>query len=282
MNSCSNAEIRRCRPLLGTFVEIRASGSGETELHKVVEAAFAAVERIQGLMSAHDPDSELSRLNRESAHRPVTVSGETFSVLRRAHALASESGGAFDYTIAPALARWGMLPANLSRDNPGGWRDVRLLRQRKVRFLRPLALDLGGIAKGFAVDKALEVLRVGGVRTALVSAGGDLRVFGPQRFTVHLRHPGRPQSFVRTIELSGSALATSSPCFTERRWRGQRVSQLVDPLRRTAITGGVSVSVRAGQCWLADALTKVVLNAAPALAEQLLARHKAEAFVFTA
>ena len=281
MISCSSVEIRRCRPLLGTFVEIRASGLGENELHRVVNAAFAAVERIQRLMSVHDPDSELSRLNKEAACRPVTVSGDTFSVLRRAQALASESGGAFDYTVAPTLARWGMLPVHLSRDDPGGWRDVRLLRQRRVHFLRPLALDLGGIAKGFAVDKALEVLRAGGATAALVNAGGDLRVFGPEPFLVHLRHPCRPGSCTRAIELSECALATSSPCFTERPWRRQRISHLVNPLRQAAITGRVSVSVRAGQCWLADALTKVVLNA-PALAERLLARHEAEAFVFTA
>jgi thiamine biosynthesis lipoprotein len=174
-----------------------------------------------------------------------------------------------------------MLPAGLGRTNPGGWRDVRLLGQRQVRFVRPLALDLGGIAKGFAVDKALEVLRAGGVTAALINAGGDLRVLGPEPFLVHLRHPSRPQAFTRAIELNGCALATSSPCFTERRWRGRRVSHLVDPLRQTAITGGVSVSVRAGECWLADALTKIALNS-PALAERLLARHGAEAFVFTA
>jgi len=281
MTSCSSIEIRRCRPLLGTFVEIKASGSGETELHRAVNDAFAAVERIQRLMSAHDPGSELSRLNNEAAYRPVAVSRDTFSVLRRANALASESGGAFDHTIAPTLARWGMLPANLCRNNPGGWRDVRLLPHRHVRFLRPLALDLGGIAKGFAVDRALEVLCAGGVTAALVNAGGDLRAFGKQPYWVHLRHPCLPQSFTRAVELNGSALATSSPCLTERRWRGRRVSHLVNPFRQNAITGGVSVSVRADQCWLADALTKVVLNA-PALAEQLLARHSAEAFVFTA
>jgi FAD:protein FMN transferase len=281
MTSCSSVEIRRCRPLLGTFVEIMASGPAERQLHHLVNAAFAAVERIQRLMSAHDPGSELSRVNSEAASGPVAVSRDTFSVLRRAHALASESGGAFDYTVAPTLARWGMLPASLGRDNPGGWRDVGLLRQRQVRFLRPLALDLGGIAKGFAVDRALGVLRAGGVTAALVNAGGDLRAFGRQPHLVHLRHPCLPQSFAGAIDLREAALATSSPCFTERPWHGRRVSHLVDPLRHTAITGGVSVSVRAAECWLADALTKIVLNA-PVLAERVLARHNAEAFLFTA
>lgn len=302
--------MRRCRPLLGTFVDITVGGSGrglqsasphsskggresretllsgsrsglKPALHDAVNAAFAAVERIQKLLSAHDPASELSRLNRAAAGHPVTVSLETFAVLRCADRLATESGGAFDYTVAPTLARWGLLPANLQLKNPGSWRDVRLLSGRQVLFLRPLALDLGGIAKGFAVDAAIEVLRERGVESAVVNAGGDLRVFGPQSSTIHLRHPGAPHTFAHTFSLHGAALATSSPCFTERGWRGQRVSHLVNPLRATAITRPVSVTVRARECWLADALTKVVLNA-PRRAEKLLAQYEAEAFILTA
>ncbi len=290
--------IRRCRPLLGTFVEITAQWSAglrpgakmltpanapgrRPALHDAVDSAFAAVERMQNLLSAHDPASELSRLNREAAAQAVTVSPETFDVLRCAHRLATESGGAFDYTVAPTLARWGLLPANLHRENPGTWRDVLLLRGRKVLFLRPLALDLGGIAKGFAVDAAIEVLRAHGAESAVVNAGGDLRVFGPQPSTIHLRHPAAPQTFAHTIRLQRAALATSSPCFTECGWRGQRVSHLVNPLQAVAITGQVSVSVRAQECWLADAMTKVVLNA-PRRAEKLLAKYEAEAFMLTA
>jgi len=273
--------MQRCRPLLGTFVEITARASDESKLHAAVNGAFAAVEGIQHLMSVHDPDSELSRLNRFAELRPITVSHETFAVLRRAHAMAVESDGAFDYTVAPTLAQWGLLPARLYRKCPGGWRDVRMLPGRKVRFLRPLALDLGGIAKGFAVDRAIDALRRGGATAAVVNAGGDLRVFGAQSSRILLRHPARPQTFATSLRIERAALATSSPCFTEQAWRGRRVSHLVDPINGSAITGDVSVSVRARECWLADALTKVVLNA-PCRAKRLLARYEAEAFVVTA
>jgi len=267
--------------LLGTFVEITASGLEEAGLSHAVAAAFTTIERLQNLLSAHDPASELSRLNRDAALQAVTVSPETFAVLRLADRIATASGGAFDHAIAPTLAAWGLLPANLRRNHPGNWRDVVLLRQRQVRFLRPLALDLGGIAKGFAVDAAIQVLIEHGVESAVVNAGGDLRVFGPQPSTIHLRHPARPQAFARTLSLQHAALATSSPCFTERGWHGQRVSRLVNPQQAAAITGPVSVTVRAPECWLADALTKVVLNA-PRRAEKLLARYEAEAFMLTA
>lgn len=281
MSLSSNTEIRRCRPLLGTYVEISASGLDENRLHGAVNAAFAAIERTQKLLSAHDANSELSLLNREAALGPVTVTRETFAVLRRAHKLASESGGAFDCTVAPLLARWGLLPAELRRRKSGNWRDLLLLREHRVHFLKPLALDLGGIAKGFAVDSAIKVLSRRGVESAIVNAGGDLRVFGDQPSTIYLRHPRQPQLLAGKIQITNSALATSSPCFTEMNWRGSRVSHLVNSLCWTAVTGATSVSVCARECWLADVLTKVVFNA-PQRAQKLLERYQAEAFVVTA
>ena len=106
-------------------------------------------------------------------------------------------------------------------------------------------------------------------------------MFGPEATTLHLRHPSVPNAFARSMSLHDSALATSSPCFTERVWRGRRISHLVNPLDGAAICGSLSVSVRAGECWLADALTKVVLNA-PDHADRLLEQHNAEAFILTA
>ena len=246
-----------------------------------MEQAFAAIARVQSLMSVHDASSELSLLNRAAATRPVRVSRDTFTVLQRGLALAAESGGAFDFTIAPVLARWGLRDRRLRVPRAGDWRDVELLPRQRVRFARPLALDLGGIAKGFAVDLAIAELQAAGLPAATVNAGGDLRTFGPRAATVHLRDPRAPQHFAHQIEIENCAVATSSPCFTERRWRGRLVSHLVDPQSARATTGAISVTVRAPECWLADALTKVVLHA-PHLAEKILARHEAEAFVFRA
>jgi thiamine biosynthesis lipoprotein len=240
MNLSSNTEIRRCRPLLGTFVEVKASGLSEVRLQQAVDSAFAAIQHIHNLMSVHDPDSELSRVNREAVFHPVSVSRETFVVLVRALKLAHESRGAFDPAIAPVLALWGLLPAVLRRKKAGTWRDVLLLPGRNIQFLRPLALDLGGIAKGFAVDAAIKTLRQYKVQSAVVNAGGDLRVFGDQPSTIYLRHPTQPQLFARTIKLRDCAVATSSPCFTECQWRGTRVSHLVNPVARSAITGPTS------------------------------------------
>ena len=127
MNSSSSIEIRRCRPLLGTFVEITASGLETAFLQTAVNRAFDAIQQVQHLLSVHDPESELSRLNRDATFHPVKVSELTFTVIEQAHRLAAESEGAFDPTVAPMLARWGLLPATLRRNKPGTWRDVRLL-----------------------------------------------------------------------------------------------------------------------------------------------------------
>ena len=267
--------------MLGTFVEIEAGGANEAELGCAVDAAFRAIGRVESLMSVHDPESELSRVNEGAAIHPVKVSAETFEVLRRGLELSRDSDGAFDFTVAPLLARWGLLPAHLRRCRRGNWRDVLLLPRHRVRFAQPLAIDLGGIAKGHAVDAAIETLSDFKVSSALVNAGGDLRVFGSLDSDIHLRHPVHAHLLDRILKLRNAALATSSPCFSERRWRRSIVSHLVDPFKGRAVTGAISVSVRARQCWLADALTKIVL-AAPKFGEHVLARHNAEAFILTA
>lgn len=280
MPSPSSIEVRRCRPLLGTFVEIAVYGPAEPALHDAVDAAFAVVEGIQRRMGVHDPVSELARVNREAASRPVSVSPDTFEVLRRAVMLSEASDGAFDIALAPALARWGLLPSSLKRRHSGTWRDLLLLPDGAVAYRRPLAVDLGGIAKGFAVDAAMETLARSGVTEALINAGGDLRAAGPRAFPVHIRHPAHPGAPAGGVQLRQAALATSSPCFTQRTWRGRRVSHLAAPGGRRAATGAVSVTVRAPECWLADALTKVVLFA-PDNADRILRQFGAEAIVLT-
>jgi len=132
------------------------------------------------------------------------------------------------------------------------------------------------------VDAAIASLRADKVAAASVNAGGDLRVYGPETSRIHLRHPISAQPLPDPIPLRNAALATSSPCFTRRLWRGRMVSHLVDTARGRAVASRVSVSVRARDCWLADALTKVVLNADAPLSTRLLETHHAEALVLGA
>jgi len=271
--------VRRARPLLGTLVEICAVGAAPRRLNPAIDAAFARIEHVQALMSYHDPASELSRLNRAAASRPQRISAHTRTVLSAALRLAQLSEGAFDPCIGDSLERWGCLPDHgYARPRAGSWRDVELAA-REVRFRRPLRLDLGGIAKGYAVDLALEALREAGVREACVNAGGDLRVSGARAQRIALRHPLAPQLTGHTLLLRDAALATSAAYHSRRRLRAREVSALVDPPSRRPYLGAGSVSVCAPECLTADALTKVVLFAAPQAAERVLAACGARAYV---
>jgi thiamine biosynthesis lipoprotein len=281
MNSSLKNEARRCRPLLGTLVEITASGPSKPSVDAAIESAFAAIVSVQRLMSVHDENSELSAVNRAAHRHPVQVSSPTRAVLVKGLVLAEQSGGAFDFTVGATLARWKLLPQHMRRQKTGDWRDVQLLPDGRVWFQRPLTLDFGGIAKGYAVDVAINALRQAGAASGLVNAGGDLRAFGREPAVVHVRHPAQPWRSAYALAISNRALATSSPCFSRRRWRGRTISHLVALDREKAVTADISVSVLAEECWVADALTKVVLNA-PSQAGRLLALHRAEACVLAA
>jgi thiamine biosynthesis lipoprotein len=281
----SRATLRRARPLLGTRVEIAAAGDiPAAELHEAVDAAFAAIERAERLMSYHDPASELSRINREAAARPQRLHPDVGMVVRAALGFAALSGGAFDPSVAPILEDWGFLPRHCSggADPAASWRDVEILGADYVHFRRPLRLDLGGIAKGYAVDQAVRALRRSGIHSVLVNAGGDLRIAGERAETIALRHPRAPRLVAHDLVLHEAALATSSACYSRRRVAGVEVSALLDPGSRAAYVGGDSVSVRAADCMTADALTKVVLFADARTAERALRVCGAQALVLRA
>ena len=277
----SAGEIKRCRPLLGTFVEITARGGSPEVLGDGIAAAFSAVEKVMALMNCHDPFSELSRVNGGAARAPVQASEWTFRVIEQAQRLAAESDGAFDVTIAPRLASWGYLPrnpANSRSERLARWSDVELLPGRLVRFRRPLQMDLGGIAKGFAVDRAVDALRAAGVREGLVNAGGDLRAFGGCEWPVQIRHPRNPILGGHAFALRDSAVATSATYFSRKRWRKCWVFPIVDGRTRRPCDDSLSVTVHAPDALLADALTKVVF----ALREKsasLLRHHGASALL---
>lgn len=255
----ASSEARRARPLLGTFVEITGAHRSAARRDAGIDAAFAAVERVQELMSFHDPASELSRLNRRAAKRAVTVDPWTFEVLETAARLHTATGGAFDITIAPWLVELGYLPGTPARRAEGTAADIELRAGRRVRFRRPLQIDLGGIAKGFAVDQAVAALRAHGITRGCVNAGGDLRVFGRRAQVVHVRHPAAPGELLPLAALRNEAMATSAVYFSRKKHHRRWVSPFIDPKTGRACAGEVSVSVRAATCLLADALTKVLV-----------------------
>ena len=258
---------RRAQPWLGTLVEITiADALGDAELISSFNHAFARVADVHRLMSFHDPESDVSRINRAAIGEPVEIHAHTYAVIRCALAMAAATGGIFDVTCAPKLVEWGYLPmpaGDLPEHVPGGSALV-LQDGYRIKKTSAACIDLGGIAKGYAVDLALAALQQSGIRSACVNAGGDLRAFGDIAYPVVIRHPLNPHAAGLQTELREQALATSGTYFTRKRIDGRECSALVNGANSQAVNASFSASIRAPTCMLADALTKVVMASADA------------------
>ncbi|MDE5445525.1 FAD:protein FMN transferase [Bradyrhizobium sp. CSA207] len=243
--------MRRARPLLGTIVEVEVGGPTQAAAERAVAGAFEAVSLVQRLMSFHDANSDIGRINREAFRTPVTVHPWTARVLRYAQVFHAASNGLFDCAVGFELMRRDLLPSDdLDHVFAGDFNAVRLSADRSVRLTAPVAIDLGGIAKGYAVDRAIASLRAAGIRHATVNAGGDLRVMGEidQPVYVHVPNGGLlPAGYLRN-----GAIATSSSVAAVDRGGAPRSPR--------SATDGRAYSVVAPSCIIADALTKILVQ----------------------
>lgn len=278
----SNAvELMRARPLLGTLVEISATGPDTTHTQAAIECAFSEVIKVHQLMSYHDENSDVSRINREAYDNEVEVDAHTYRVLRAARLMAESSNGVFDITIAPELTRIGFLPVQETAHKippHGNWRDIILLPHNRVRLACSLSLDLSGIAKGYAVDLAIRALEEAGIHTGRVNAGGDLRFFGNTAQQLSVRAPNAHTHLIPLLSLTQGAAATSAGYYSERLHQGRLVTPIIHPHSRVPCESGRSVTVLAKDCMTADALTKVVY-ANPRGAAEVLNSYKARALI---
>ena len=192
---------------------------------------------------------------------------------------AEESHGTFDITVAPLLTKWSYLPGRCYQfSQTATSRDIFLRRNYEVFFRRHLVVDLGGIAKGFAVDRAVKALKDNGITAGIVNAGGDLRSFGPASHLVHVRHPADPARVAGAVRLRERSMATSGIYFERRKYKGQYVSPLLDGRNDRSARELISVSVAAVECMNADALTKIVFAMREEAAD-LLAQYRADALL---
>ncbi len=280
MRSYSNhPSIERAQPWLGTLVSISVEGLPQADAHHAIDAGFAEVASVHRLMSFHDASSDVSRLNLEAERKPVTVHPSTYRVLQEAMRISSCSNGCFDISVGAELVDWELLPrpAAAARFPEGSWRDIELLPGNQVAFHRPLWIDLGGIAKGFAVDRATESLRVCGAFPTVVNAGGDIRVQGEVAEPIRLGVESAVDS-MPVVELTDGSIAGSSGCRNRRWHRGRWSGPHVDGIRRAPVSTDRFVCVLAEQCMIADALTKVVMAQGKKSAE-LLREFGASAYI---
>lgn len=262
--------ISRDEAIMGTaiHVELWADRRGDGEI--AVEAVLAEMHRIDRTYSPHKPESELSRLNRAAASTPFVCSAEMFGLLARALAFAELSEGAFDISYAAVGRlydyRRGVAPSDAqlaAARHLVDWRGIVLdPAARSVRFAREgMCIDLGGFAKGHAVDCAAARLRQLGIRHAYVSAGGDSRVIGDRRgrpWSVAIRHPRAADQMVAVLPLEDVAVSTSGDYerFFER--AGVRHHHLLDPATGRSPAHVHSVSIVAEDGLTSEALSKTV------------------------
>lgn len=299
---------------MGVPFRIVLYAADDAVANQAARAAYARIERLNAVMSDYDPDSELMRLCQMSGPgKPVKVSPDLLRVLRHAVELSQKTDGAFDVTVGPLVRLWRIARRKKQMPEPAalreaqsrvGYRNVRLdAEQQTVELLRDgMRLDLGGIAKGFAGDEALAVLRRHGITRALVDGSGDVVLGDPppgrrgwivdvddrvqkppepgakptDQPVVGARVPWDPPQPTR-LRLSNAAVATSGDAFQFVEINGRRYSHIIDPKTGLGLTRSSSVTVIAKTGIEADSLASAVSVVGPEQGLKLLGCRTAAA-----
>lgn len=256
----SEIHLERVTAAMGTMYAIDMYGTDRTAMNSAANEAFEEVHHLDHLLSNYIPDSEVSRLNRRAASGPVKVSRELFDLLERCRDDNRKSEGTFDITVGPLMKVWGFYrdsghlashAAVQKAMKTVGWRNVLLdPATLSVRFTKPgVNLDFGGVGKGYAVDRMVQMLREHGVRSALVSAGGS-SIYGigsppghPQGWHIPIRDPKNEKGVVGEVDLKNDSISTSGG-YEKFFWADGRVySHIMDPRTGFPAEGMLAVSI---------------------------------------
>ena len=264
-------------PAMGTLFRIVCYAPDSLLAGRAARAAFMTVDSLEMIFSDYREDSELSRLSAQSGSgRKVKVSAPLWDVLRLSKTISRKSDGAFDVTIGPLSHLWrrsfrqnefpGQDNIDAARERVN-WRWLRLCRSNRVKLKRKnMRLDLGGIAKGYALDKAMARLNQFHIDRALVDGGGDL-LLGPAppgQTGWDIAQPGGK------ARLAGLSIAVSGDRYRYLDWEGKRYSHLIDPRTGIGVTHGLTVSVQAPTGALADALASACSILGPGRTDGLM------------
>ena len=257
---------------MGSVYTIVAYGEDRNVLQSAIDLSFEEVRRLDDLLSNYKPRSEWSLVNREAGSGPVRVGLELFSLVEACLRYSRSSDGAFDITVGPLVRTWGFFRGSGRLPHRAeirtalakvGYRNVILNRDNlTIQFARPgVEMDPGGIGKGYAVDRIVEVLRSRGISSAMVSAGGS-SIYGigappgEKGWSVKIRHPKDPEKNVGEVTLNNSSMATSGTSEKFFVSGGQLYSHIFDPRTGYPATGMLSVSVLAPKAIDSEAWTK--------------------------
>jgi len=262
--------LKRTEMIMGTVVEITVIPPNQ----EAIEEAFDAIKEVDQLMSTYKPESEVSILNRQGQNH---VSLQTSRIIQEAIKFSEVTNGAFDITCRPLVNLWKRAKKEDKIPTLKEIEEARSLVSYKkiilqgdlVKFQEPgMQIDLGGIAKGWAVDKAIQALKKRGVRAALVNAGGDLFALGKRglwkKWDVGIQNPRDEEKILTTIEVSHRGVATSGDYRRYFTLEGRRFSHIVDPRTGETVEDvPMSVTVVAPDATTADALATGIFVLGP-------------------
>jgi thiamine biosynthesis lipoprotein len=268
--SASSGWHRLEEPLMGTEVSVELWHEDDAEGMAAARAAMAEYHRINELMSTYREDSEISQLNREAANGPFTVGQELFDLVDGALPRARRSGGCFDITYDSVGfmydLRAGIVPSDDERRRRLPLIDYRAVEldahTRSIRYHQPgMRINLGGIAKGYAVERGAQILRGRGVRHAHLNAGGDSRVVGDrhgQPWMIGVRNPRERDAVVARLPLVDEAISTAGDYerFFDR--DGVRYHHILDPSTGLPSSGVHSVTVIGPDATMTDGLDTAI------------------------
>ena len=276
---------------MGTVITVFFWTDDEAKAAKAAEDVFKEMKRIDALMTTWTPDSEVSKINAAAGGKPVAVSQETFDVIARAQDVARRTKGLFDITVGAFKGLWkfdqdmdGTLPDPAEvkkRLALIGYQHLVLDKAKKTVFLKKkgMSITLGGIAKGYAVDKCVKLLHDQGFTNFMVQAGGDMYVAGKKGeapWVVGIRDPrGKTKdAMFATAPVEDKSFSTSGDYERGFVKDGKRYHHILDPRTGQPATASRSVTIRAKDAFTADAWSKVLFILGPAESQKLMKREK--------
>ena len=278
---------------MGTEVNIIVVGNNRAVIRSAVQAGFREISRIEDIMSAYKPNSELCSLNKAGEQE---ISRELLYVINKARYASELSNGAFDITCKPLIDLWhnarktNEVPDTQNILNTLSLVEYRniLTKNNNVKFNKAgMKIDLGALAKGYAVDMAMDLIKNYDIKGALIDAGGDIRAIGKREdgklWEIGIKHPRERNRIIGLINLENSAVATSGDYERFFMLNGKRYSHIIDPRTGYPVDNQiVSVSVFSSDCLTCDSLATALTVLGEKKGMELIEKLKgAEALIIT-
>jgi thiamine biosynthesis lipoprotein len=286
------AKVSYSDKAMGTFVTVWFFTDKEADAAKTAEAVFKEMKRLDTVMTTWTATSEVSKVNAAAGTKPVAVSAETFEVIARAQDIAKKSGGIFDISVGAFKGLWrfdedmdGSLPdpsevkKRLALIN---YRDIILNKKKKTVFLKRkgMSITLGGIAKGYAVDKCAAIIKKAGFKDFMLQAGGDMYVAGKKGkdpWVVGIRDPRGTELFAG-MPIENHSFSTSGDYERGFVKEGVRYHHILDPRSGQPARNSRSVTIRAKDAFTADAWSKVLFIVGWKAGMDIIKKYKLQDF----